>query len=124
MNRTEINFKPKKNIDEWLKVRDNISKNFIPKWFQLIEWLFVTSILHYLAIIVDNITILIVYVISFVLLVLHIQTILFSLNFKGLPFIKTPQSELIASFAISLTLIIIIGYLLIPNIISSIEGKI
>ena len=95
------------------KIMDNLAKNFVPKWFELLKWFFTFVTITYIYKKTGNIVVFIIYMVSYALLFLSI------LNSIVEQFIKLLKNKrygrlkaCIISVILSVTLVVVVYYFL------------
>lgn len=108
------------------QVQKTIDKVFLkvtPLWFTWLGWVIMIGGLDFLSEITNNVILKIVYVLSYWALWFYLQGLFFSLEFHGLPFIKTERTRRIVSLIISAILAFGL-YFFLMSLVSEIKGKI
>ena len=119
----KINFNVKKTEKEWQNSWDQFWIAITPLWFDWLQWILVLGVLGYIAKQTQNLFLAIIYVFSYMAFYSYLQGIFYSLEFQGLPFVKTKRAQRIMSLLLSGIMAIAVWFL-ISNVISELQGKV
>ncbi len=119
----KIDFSARKTELGWQETLDNFWKRVTPLWFDWLQWTLVLGVIGYLAQQSRNVIIIVTYAFSYVALFFYLQGLFFSLEFKGLPLIRSKRAQRIASLILSGILSLAI-WLFLASLISQIQGKV
>ena len=97
----KINFKTKKTEAGWLKILDNFWLKITPKWFEWLGWIIILGILTFGVKQTQNLFLKFTLNFSYAILFLYLQSVFFSLEFYGLPFVKSKKIRRGISIALS-----------------------
>lgn len=118
----EVNFKSKKTETQWQSSVDEFWLKVTPLWFDWLQWILVLGAISFLAKQTENRILIFVSGISRFALFFYLQSLFYSIEFKGFP-IKSRRWQRIISLVISGVLSYGIWYLL-SSLISQLEGKV
>ena len=96
-----IDFNTKKTESEWQTSIDKFWKYVTPLWFEILEWVLILGVISYLANQTRNMTLRIVSSISYVFIFFYIQSLFYTIDFKGFPLVKTNRGQRILSIILS-----------------------
>lgn len=119
----KIDFKAQKTEGGWQKAIDDFWLNAIPKWFEWLGWMLILGAFTFLD---KNYEIPIVSAvtgISYIALFFYLQSFFFSIEFHGVPFVKSERIRRLISLLISGILSYSV-WLFLTKIVSAISGKI
>jgi len=119
----KIDFSVRKTELGWQETLDNFWKRVTPLWFDWLQWILVLGVIGYLAQQSRNVIIIITYTFSYVALFFYLQGLFFSLEFRGLPLIRSKRAQRIASLILSGILSLAI-WLFLASLISQIQGRV
>jgi hypothetical protein len=120
---TKINLKATKTEYEWGKALDSFWLKATPLWFDWMKWVFMIGALSYLEQTSHLAILRLAYGISYLFLFFYLQSFFNSIEFHGIPFIKTERYARIVSLTFSAIFTIII-WLFLSNLVSKIHGKV
>jgi len=116
---TKINLKVEKTEAGWQETLDSFWRKVTPEWFQWLGWVIMIGGLNFLAKETRNISLQIISGVSYVALFFYLQSIFFSLEFHGFPFIKSEQIRRVVSLIVSGILSVTL-FLLLTSLVSEI----
>jgi len=123
MDKIRIDFASKKTEAGWQKVLDDFWYKITPKWFELLTWVLILEAFTYIS---ENYNLLlpkIVTCFSYAALFFYLQSIFYSIEFEGLPKIKSPSKKRAVSLAIS-GLLSYVLWLVLRELAFELSGKI
>ena len=119
----KIDFNTKKTEADWQRVFDDFCIKATPKWFEWLGWVLILGALTFLTELTQNTILSITSWFSYFALFLYLQSFFFSLDFHGLPFVKSEKIRRLMSLLISGILALCVWLFLI-KLVSEISGKI
>jgi hypothetical protein len=120
----KIDFNTRKTEAGWQKVFDNFWIKATPKWFEWLRWLLIIGVFTILSKTQENTIIEYVLGISYVALFFYFQSFFFSIEFHGLPFVKSEKARRTISLILSAALLVCTGLFLSKVILPIISRKI
>jgi hypothetical protein len=119
----KIDLKAKKTEAGWQKAVDDFWLKAAPKWFEWLSWVLILGVFtfldkNYKIPIVSAVTI-----ISYLSLLFYLQSFFFSIEFHGVPFVKSDRIRRLISLLLSGILSYSV-WLFLYRIVSAITGKI
>jgi len=119
----KIDFKTKKTEAGWQEALDNFWMKATPKWFEWLGWIIILGAFTYLSKIQENMVIKVALGISYIALFFYLQSFFFSVEFHGLPFVKSEKTRRVISLFLS-ALLSFGTWLFLRKVVSQISGKV
>lgn len=119
----KVNFKSKKTEEQWQASIDEFWIKVTPLWFDWLQWILVLGVISFLAKETDNKILIGVSGFSYLAFFFYLQSLFYSIEFKGFPIIQSKRGQRIISLIVSGVLSYAIWYLLF-SLISQIQGKV
>jgi len=89
----QINISAKKSEADWIKTLDNFYNKLAPLWFEILNWVIIIGIFHYLADITKNVVLIIITAISYFAFWKYCESHLLNIYWEGIPFTKNIRSK-------------------------------
>lgn len=118
----KIDLNTRKTEAEWQKAFDAFWMKATPKWFEWLRWLLIVGVFTILSKTQENRIIKYVLGISYVALFFYFQGFFFSVEFHGLPFVKSEKARRTISLILSAVLLACTGFFL-SEVISQIISR-
>lgn len=119
----KVDFNAKKTEPQWQHVLDEFWKKITPLWFDWLQWILILGVIGFLAEQTRNIVLFIAYTFSYIALFFYLQSIFFSIEFRGISRVKSKRAQRFISMAVSGTLLIGV-WLLLSSLIFLVKGKV
>ena len=119
----KINFNAQKTEAGWQKAVDDFWLKATPKWFEWLSWVLILGVFTFLDKNYESSVISAVFMISYVSLFFYFLAFFFSIEFHGVPFVKSDQGKRLISLLLSGILSYSV-WLFLTKIVSAISGKI
>lgn len=97
----KIDFNTKKTEADWQRVLDDFWMKATPRWFEWLSWVLILGAFTFLTELTQDGVLSIVSGFSYVALFFYLQSFFFSLDFHGLPFVKSEKIRRPLSLLIS-----------------------
>jgi hypothetical protein len=120
---TKIDLNTKKTELQWQETIDSFWKKVTPLWFDWLQWVLVLGVIGYIAQESRSTALAVCYEFSYIALFFYLQGLFFSIEFQGLPLLKSKRAQRITSFVLSGLLSLAIWFFL-ARIISELRGKV
>jgi hypothetical protein len=119
----KVDFGATKTEMKWQETLDDFWKRATPLWFDWLQWIVVLGAIRFFAVESHSRVLLLAYGFSHVAVLLYLQALFFSVEFSGLPFIKSRRARRLASLSLSGILTLAIWFFL-SGIVSQLQGQI
>lgn len=97
----KIDFRRKRTEAEWQRVIDDFWMKATPKWFEWLGWVLILGAFTFLANQTQNVILKFASGFSYIALFFYLQSFFFSLEFHGLPIVKSETTRRLISLFIS-----------------------
>jgi hypothetical protein len=119
----KIDIEARKTEYGWQRTIDNFWLKGTPKWFEWLEWVIILGVFTFLDKNYEIPVISIIVVISYLAFLFYFNSFFFSIEFHGVPYVKSNRKRRLVSLILSA--ILTIGVLsLLTRTVSAISGKI
>lgn len=119
----KIDFNTKKTEVGWIRASDDFWMKATPRWFEWLGWVLILGAFAFLIELTSNAVVRIAYAFSYFALLCYLQSFFFSLDFHGLPFVKSEKIRGYLSLLIS-GILAFGTWLFLHRLVSEICGKI
>jgi hypothetical protein len=96
-----IDFTTKKTELGWIQLLDRTAINYVPKWFNFLNWVVILGLLNYLSSTSNDWKVKLIYALSMIGLFIYLQGYFYSIKFIGFPVIRNEKFKVLISSFIS-----------------------
>ena len=119
----KIDSNTKKTEAGWIRSSDDFWMKATPRWFEWLGWVLILGAFAFLIELTSNAVVRIAYDLSYIALFFYLQSFFFSLDFHGLPFVRSEKIREYLSLLIS-GILAVGTWLFLHRLVLEICGKI